>query len=66
MATWRIEQKAEVWYLTEVEAETFEEAIKLSQSSSDWKQEEYDPLFSDHFLGYNFETDEEFESGAEK
>ena len=50
MATWKVQQKIEMWKETEVEAKTYEEAIeKASEYSQEWE-----------ILTNNWEDTEEF------
>lgn len=62
MAQWNIEQKAEVWYTTTVEADTFEEAINKAEDKGDWYRVD-DALgvdFTEEYWGENTETGEQF------
>lgn len=45
----KIEQKGEVWWSVDIEAETYEEALKLSDSSDNWESS-YDVEFTDTFI----------------
>jgi len=38
MAKFQVEQKVSVWYYTEVEAETWEQAVALADEKDDWQQ----------------------------
>ena len=61
MAKWIIEQRADVWYRTEVEAETFEEAIEQSQKpSADWSLRTEYTEWQDDFWGMNEETEKTY------
>lgn len=60
MAKWNIEQMAEVYYYTEVEADTFEEAIALTQlpTFNYWKRGDFN--YTDRFFGTNLDTGEDY------
>ncbi len=49
----RIQQRAEIWYETTIEAETFEEAVKKSYEDYDldWESLPDTTEFRDHFWG---------------
>lgn len=59
MATWTVEQKVEVWYQTEVEAETLEEAIKLSGDSDDWNRGDHTE-WTDEYWVMNEDSTEQY------
>lgn len=63
MASWKIQQRAEIWYEIYVEADTFEQALKASHSrDDDWQTDYEDVTFTDHFWGENIDTGEQFDS----
>ncbi len=65
MARWNVEQMAEVWYQTEVEADTLEQAIALTQEPgyNYWKR--LDPIKClDVFWSENLDTGELFRDGS--
>jgi hypothetical protein len=49
----KIQQKAEIWYETTIEAETFEEAVikAYEDSDLDWSSQPETVQFRDHFWG---------------
>jgi hypothetical protein len=57
MATYKVQQMAEIWYQTEVEADSVEEAIDKAQESGDWEQLLDTTEFTDNF--YTLNEDEE-------
>lgn len=57
MATYKVQQMAEIWYQTEVEANSVEEAIDKAQESGDWEQLWDTTEFCDKF--YTLNEDEE-------
>ncbi len=59
MATWTVEQKVEVWYQTTVEAETLEEAIKVSGDSDDWSRRDYTE-WTDEYWVMNEDSTEQY------
>lgn len=56
MAKWNIEQKTEVWYRTEVEADTFEEAIANANDAGDWYRND-DSNWLNEYWGENTENE---------
>lgn len=61
MAIWTVEQKAEVWYQTQVEADTLEQALLKADESGDWwRNEKYDTEFTDNYWLENQDTEEQF------
>lgn len=62
MAIWNIEQKAEVWYSTSVEADTFDEAVMKAEEEESWYLVD-DALgieFTGKYWAQNTETRQEF------
>lgn len=55
---YRIQQKAEVFYETIVEAESLEEALRLADESSDWERLDETMMLADEYW-YN-ENDTEW------
>lgn len=59
MATWQVEQKVEVWYQTEVVADTLEQAIELANDSGDWVRLD-DTEWTDDYYAKNTDTEDEY------
>jgi len=57
MTTYKVQQMAEIWYETEVEADSVDEAIDKAQASGDWEQLLDTTEFQDKF--YTLNEDEE-------
>lgn len=62
MATFKVQQRAEVYYEAQIEAETLEEAIKIANQPDTKFVQSDGPYFVDFFEVYNDETEmwEEF------
>lgn len=62
MPKWNIEQRAEVWYSIEVEADTFEEAINRTNEAKSWEftRNAETTHFTDNYWGENLDTEEQF------
>jgi len=58
MATYKVQQMAEIWYETEVEADSPDEAIDKAQESGDWEQLYDTTEFQDKFYYLDLDQDD--------
>jgi hypothetical protein len=49
MAIWTVEQRTESWWITDVEADSYEEAIRLSNDSDNWQPTDITE-WTDHYI----------------
>ena len=57
MAKFQVEQKVEVWYHTQVKAETYQQAIELADQQDNWESG-LERNWSEEFWVLNTETEE--------